>query len=196
MERIRAWLDGLKFDTQLQGKELLQAAACVAVLMVLAWYNFVHLPLTASADEATAELGKNKAELLRLINFSNAHLDMAAYEQAVVTAEEAAARSLPEELATSEFISILQRTALAHRISIIRIAPAESIAHDGVLELPLTVTLRADYFPLLEFLQAVESSPRFLLVKNATIELTGSDLECKITIAIFAQPPVEVPGKT
>lgn len=195
MERLFTWLKTIKFDTRLKGREYLQTAGCVAVLLVLVWYNFIHLPIKASEREIAREMAEGRAELVQLTNFSNAHLDMAAYEQEIATADASATRALPAELAPSEFISILQRTALAHHVRIGKIIPAEAVTHDGVLELPLTVTLRTDYFHLLDFLQALGDSPRFLLVRSMAVERQDSELECSVVISIFAQPPATTTGK-
>lgn len=196
MERLFIWLKTIKFDTRLKGREYLQAAGCVAVIMVLAWYNFIHMSLQESKREIAREMADTRAELVQLTNFSNAHLDMVAYEQEVATADASATRALPTELAPSEFISILQRTALAHHVRIGKIIPAEAVTRDGVLELLLNVTLRTDYFHLLDFLQALGESPRFLLVRSMAVERQDGELECSVVISIFAQPPAATSGTT
>lgn len=191
MEMLSTYLRKINLTMRATDARLLQIAAVIAAMMVLFWYNFIHLPLSASTRLAEAELGRTRAELTRLVNFQNAHLDMAAYEQAVTEADASASRALPSELMPSEFISIVQREALRAQVRLTSLAPGDvtELSELGVVELPITVTARAGYFQLLDFLGALADSPRFLLVKGMAIEQKDGELECQITIAIYARAP-------
>lgn len=198
MEILSTYLRKIKLNMRATDARLLQIAAVIAVLLGLFWYNFIHLPLSTSERLAEAEMGKTRAELTRLVNFQNSHLDMTAYEQAVTEADASASRALPSELMPSEFISIVQREALRAQVRLTSLAPGNvtEIRELGVVELPITVTARAGYFQLLDFLQALAASPRFLLVQSMAIEQKGGELECQLTIAIYARAPEKEPPAT
>ena len=64
----------------LEGREWLGAAACLSMLLVLACYQFVELPLQSARQDAQAESAKVRAEVVAVEIYQNAHLDFSAFE--------------------------------------------------------------------------------------------------------------------
>lgn len=178
-------------------KEREKALLAMALVLVFTagWWAFFHTPLRASEARWQAEGEKAHAQLIEVQNYKNGMANGAARqkEQKEKKRRHAfLADALPDGLEQGAFLGGLERLALACHLELAGVKPAEALERpDGLMELPVTVTVRGDYFSLLDFLQGLDAQKaggRFVLVRGLSVRAgdDGGPLSATLQLSVFA----------
>ena len=170
----------------LEGREWLGAAACVSVLVVLACYQFVQLPLQAARQEAMTETAKARAEVVAVENYQNAHLDFSAFEKDLLEQQARVDQALPDQLEQGRFLTTVQQLAFRHQVLLQSVTPGKVQEQDGVNALPVQLKFHCNYFALLAFLRELQATDRYISVDQMAIQVKDGSLDCDILLHIFA----------
>ena len=128
-----------------------------------------------------------RATLLSVQNFMNAHLDMNAYKQDLVMQQKIVNDLLPEHMEQGTWLEILQAKAFAHKVQINGILPGQAMKNDALYVQPVKMKISCTYFQLVDFLKALEETERFLGAKK--LHIRGNDegkLSCEVDMQIYS----------
>ncbi len=170
----------------LEGREWLGAAACLSMLLVLACYQFVELPLQSARQDAQAESAKVRAEVVAVENYQNAHLDFSAFEKDLLEQQVRADQALPDQLEQGRFLTEVQQQAIRHQVLLQSVTPGKVQSQDGVKVLPVQLRFHCSYFALLAFLREIQNSDRYISVQQTAIQVKEGLLDCEMLLHIFA----------
>lgn len=93
---------------------------------------------------------------------------------------------LPDNMSMGEFLVELERTAEASKVQIGQVQPAQAIQRNGYQETLITMTVRGDYFMVLDFLRRIEGGKRFLALSSISLQSKSGDfLEGKLTVLVY-----------
>lgn len=183
----------------LSGASVLYVTAGICALFGVLFFLLVHLPLREATYYARTDAEEAKAEYIRVANFRNAHLDMASYEKTLSDHEAQGEKALPSELEEGAFLRTLHRAAIESNITLRQVTPKEIKTEDGIRALPVEVAFHCDYFTLLDFLQSLQGTDRFICVKEMKLSKKDSGLDCEVQLVIYAMEgdaPQEDEGDT
>ena len=157
-----------------------------AVLLCVHWQIF-HAPMRdkcLSLQKHTALIDAETAELER---YFARHPDPAAYHREAKAAANLVEELLPDEMTESVFLRYLNEQAAKHHIQIISLSPEEIPREEnGLLILPVRLTMKLDYFSLVKLLSDLESAPRYVDIRNLALKSDGNELQCGMVLLIYA----------
>ena len=174
----------------MKAEERLKLITAAGVLILGAFYFFVHLPLQDKCRANEAQASQLREERIAVQNFQNAHLNQEEYRQELAERLERADKALPSHLGQGEFLSRLQADALGTGLQLEEALPRERQAvEEHCVALPVQFKVAGDYFQLLDFLQRLRGEDRFYQVRQMKVKVKGkgSVLEAEMLIVMFAE---------
>ena len=173
---------------KLEGMRKLQVSVAAAVILMAAFYFFVHLPLRAYCESNKDETAALKEEILELQNFQNAHLDLKTYRQELDARKARADKALPEHLEQGNFLGRIQADALGTGMEVQQAAPKEvSSLEGGYVALPVSLRVAGSYFELLDFLGRLRQEERFYQFRQLQVKDSGNGrLQAELMLVMFA----------
>ena len=174
----------------MKAEERLKLITAAGVLILGAFYFFVHLPLQDKCRANEAQASQLREERIAVQNFQNAHLNQEEYRQELAERLERADKALPSHLGQGEFLSRLQADALGTGLQLEEALPRERQAvEENCVALPVQFKVAGDYFQLLEFLQRLRGEERFYQLRQMKVKVKGkgSVLEAEMLIVMFAE---------
>lgn len=174
----------------MKAEERLKLITAAGVLILGAFYFFVHLPLQDKCRANEAQASQLREERIAVQNFQNAHLNQEEYRQELAERLERADKALPSHLGQGEFLSRLQADALGTGLQLEEALPKERQAVEGhCVALPVQFKVAGDYFQLLDFLQRLRGEERFYQLRQMKVKVKGkgSVLEAEMLIVMFAE---------
>lgn len=152
-------------------------AGAVALVLAILLIVFLVLPKMHAVDEAKTTLSAAEAQQATLGS------QLQALQQAQNDADanraviENVQRQIPPTADEPGFILLLSNAATRAGIKLWQFTPATPTfnAATGLTEIPVTFTVKGNYFALAEFLFNLETLPRVAKVQTATIASAGAD---------------------
>lgn len=92
---------------------------------------------------------------------------------------------LPDAADVGGLLLQLERAGLQSHIQLLQIVPGSAVKKGELLEIPLEITIRGDYFQILDFLQRLENDARFVKITNINIYVNEQQLEGKLGLAAY-----------
>ncbi len=175
-----------RFLEAVEGKRLFAGTAGACAALFILFLIFVHQPLMASRAAEQAKAQQNEMLYMRVANFKNAHIGEERPEAALEARKKQADENLPETMQQGEFLATLQRTASDNGIHIREIKPGKLEEREGYASLPITLTVQADYFSLLDFLRNLEKLNRFVSMSDFSVTQEKGNLRCTMKFSIYA----------
>lgn len=93
---------------------------------------------------------------------------------------------LPESMEQGRFLSLLQQEALRHGVVLTEVMPGSARSTERFAELAVETEICGSYFQVLDFLEAMEQSGRFLRIENTKVKSENGLLHCRILFKIYA----------
>ena len=132
------------------------------------------------------QAGQNQQEILQIENFMNAHLQEEDYAAELKKREQVVQEQLPESMEQGRFLSLLQQEALRHGVVLAEVRPGSARSTERFAELAVETEICGSYFQVLDFLEAMEQSGRFLRIENTKVKSENGLLHCRILFKIYA----------
>lgn len=180
MRQLKIFLEAV------EGKRLLLGTAGACVALFFLFLLFVHQPLQASREAEKAKQQQDELLYTKIANFKNAHMGEASPEAALETRRQQVDANLPEAMQQGGFLAMLQRTATEDGVHIREIKPEKLEEREGYAALPITLTIQADYFSLLDFLRDIEKLERFVSISDFSVVEEKGKLRCTMKFFIYA----------
>lgn len=161
----------------MQGRRSTLIVAAVAVVLAILLVVFLVLPKMNAVSAANTELDTTKAQQ------STLQSQLAALQQAQDEAEanrkiiQSVEEQIPPTADEPGFLQLLANAASRAGIKLWQFTPSQPVlnAQISLSEIPVTFTVKGNYFALAEFLYNLETLPRVAKVQTATISAAGDD---------------------
>lgn len=172
-------------------REIFIAAVLISLLLVFSFFFFIHIPLKEAYNKEAynsemAERAKLAETETTIVNFKDAHLDSEAYKKELSDQDARMTAAIPDDLRQGEFLALLEQRAIFSHVELIGVTPETEVKEAEYRSLPLTVEFRGNYFSILDFIQEIEDSDRFIQVDSFEILHDGKFLTCKLRLFIYA----------
>jgi type IV pilus assembly protein PilO len=102
-------------------------------------------------------------------------------------------RRLPNSPEAPELLNQLRRVANYTGVTYTSLDRLDTVQHKSYTEIPIKITLEADYHGLGEFINRIENSPRFAKIDNINVEANEENyfrqkVELNLSTFIFTEP--------
>lgn len=166
-------------------KQLSLILAAITLLLSFAFYRFIFLE-----QQQQLLLQKNiyafeKKQLDIVEYFKTAHPDIDMYVAELNEKAAYVSRMLPDNEDIGAFILEIEKTAVQSGVKVIQFKPLPLLTRQGYNEIPVEIAIRGDYFRQLAFLDSLENSLRFNIIKTASMQFKQDTLEAKYNLLIY-----------
>lgn len=160
----------------------------VSVLFGGAFFLLICQPQQEECARMESRLAERQVQIVSVQNFMNEHIPMDVYETEIENKNQRLHKILPDDLEQSRFIGTVQQEAFKRHIIVAGIVPGKVQENGKLIVQPVQIVIHCGYFSLLDFLEALEQSERFLRMENVDVHSLDEQgrLECKIDLKIFA----------
>lgn len=150
--------------------------------IVFAWILIllfcIYAPYTRQVDGLKAQIDSNKVSIKAIETYKQKYQDLNAYEAKLQENEQLLSEKVPAYLQEDEVLANLNEFAKSANVQIISLEPATD---------KIKISIRGDYFAVLNFLRQLNISPRLIMIKSASVLLEENNLLiCNITLQIYA----------
>ena len=168
-------------------KQFLVAVLCGMVFVGILFYSVVFQRQQDEIRQSRAAIAAADAQITNLEDFFLRHDDLKAYETDLNQQLQFVQKLLPRKMAVADFISATEHMATQSKTVLIGIRPEQPISCQEYFMQTIKITVRGDYFQMLDFLYSMEQGVRFVNVKNMRIHSNDDGyLECQLDVRIYA----------
>ena len=115
------------------------------------------------------------------------HPDVEKYQMEVEKELKHVGALLPDDMETAVFLQEMKAAADRTGMVLCELAPEEAAEENGLLAMPVRVTLQGDYFSLVRFLRVVQNGSRLMQVAAMDVASKGDFLDCRLRFKIFSE---------
>lgn len=165
-------------------------------LLFFSSFFFYHSALRPQFQHITSlstELQDEKRRVAEIEAFALIHPNQDEYLVEVRNKLDSANRLLPSNLEISDYLLLIDRTAKDCSIYLKSIKPSAYINKNGYREIPIEILIQGDYFQTLNFLEKLESIPRFSTVTTISTQSHNNILESKLSVIIYSYGVTTIP---
>ncbi len=157
-------------------------------ILLSMWGMLWLIPWQSAAIQQREEQSRDQQNVITGVqNFMNGHLDFNAYEKDLQERQKVVELQFPEHVSQGSFLLLVQREALAQKMTIHSIMPEKQQSLEGVVELPVNLEVTGSYWQLLDFLSALGKAERFLRIGNMVLKNQQGILDCRLQLFIYAE---------
>ncbi len=138
--------------------------ALLSLLLGAAFYFLLHLPQQAELQAKEAEAARLLQEAAEASAFRRAHPDPAKEAKALGERKRRIDEMFPTRLAESAFLTETEKRAAEAGVVLLGVAPGEAESRDGVTRSSIRLSVRGDYFALMDYLYSLEQRGRFVKI--------------------------------
>lgn len=159
----------------MQGRRATIIVAVVGVVLAILMVVFLVLPKMNAVSAADTELETTKAQeatlLSQLAALQQAQDDADANRKIIASVEQ----QIPPTADEPGFLQLLSGAATRAGIKLWQFTPAQPVLNEalGLSEIPVTFTVKGNYFALAEYLYNLETLPR--VAKVQTVSVSAAD---------------------
>ena len=115
------------------------------------------------------------------------HPDVEKYQMEVEKELKHVGALLPDDMETAVFLQEMKTAADRTGMVLCELAPEEAAEENGLLAMPVRVTLQGDYFSLVRFLRVVQNGSRLMQVAARGVASKGDFLDCRLRFKMFSE---------
>ena len=162
------------------------AASCLLLLLwaVMLWQGAGAL---GELEEQELQLHRLQEEQAALERLQAEHPDVEKYQMEVEKELKHVGALLPDDMETAVFLQEMKAAADRTGMVLCELAPEEAAEENGLLAMPVRVTLQGDYFSLVRFLRVVQNGSRLMQVAAMDVASKGDFLDCRLQFKIFSE---------
>lgn len=138
--------------------------ALVSILLGLAFYTFVYLPQRAELREKESAASELRREIEQVAAFQRSHPKPKVEAEAIFARETLLETMLPRRMDAGGFLAETERRAKEAALDLRGVSPETPVLSDGFARQRVTLSVRGDYFALLDFIFALEQQGRFVKI--------------------------------
>ena len=163
------------------------AAASCLLLALWAAMMWQGAGAVQELEEQEQSLHQMQEEYAALERLQEEHPDVEKYQLEVEMEKKRVAALLPDEMQTGVFLQELKAASDRTGMVLCELAPEEAAEENGLLAMPVRVTLQGDYFSLVRFLRVVQNGSRLMQVVAMDVASKGDFLDCRLQFKIFSE---------
>ncbi len=167
-------------------KRCLLLALCSAVFAA-AFYGLIYLPQCDELSAKQAEATRLQREIAEASAFRRAHPSPEEDVKRLGERSRMARAMIPERLEEGVFFTEAEKYAAETGISLLGVASGEAAMAEGYTRKQLKLTVRGEYFALLDFLYALEQRGRFVKIDAVRGKTENGDFTGTVELWIYAQ---------
>ena len=162
------------------------AASCLLLLLwaVMLWQGPGAL---GELEEQELHLHRLQEEQAARERLQAEHPDVEKYQMEVEKELKHVGALLPDDMETAVFLQEMKAAADRTGMVLCELAPEEAAEENGLLAMPVRVTLQGDYFSLVRFLRVVQNGSRLMQVAAMDVASKGDFLDCRLRFKIFSE---------
>ena len=138
-------------------------------------------------EEQQLQLHRLQEEQAALERLQAEHPDVEKYQMEVEKELKHVGALLPDDMETAVFLQEMKAAADRTGMVLCELAPEEAAEENGLLAMPVRVTLQGDYFSLVRFLRVVQNGSRLMQVAAMDVASKGDFLDCRLRFKIFSE---------
>ena len=161
------------------------AAASCLLLALWAAMMWQGAGVVQELEEQEQSLHQVQEEYAALERLQAEHPDVEKYQMEVEKELKHVGALLPDDMETAVFLQEMKAAADRTGMVLCELAPEEAAEENGLLAMPVRVTLQGDYFSLVRFLRALQNGSRFMQVVAMDVASKGDFLDCRLQFKIF-----------
>ncbi len=170
-----------------QAKRHFCAMAVFAAVLGMAFYFLSYVPQRDALSAKEAETASLRRELEEAAKFRRSHPDPAKEAKMVGERKRAVDAMIPARLEAGAFLAETEKKAAASGVVLLGVAPGDAGMADGFATEMLRISVRGDYFALLDFLYVLEQQGRFVKINAMRGAAEGGDFTGEIELWIYAR---------
>ncbi len=136
----------------------------VSAVIAASFYGLLYLPQRAELSAKQEETSRLRQEIAEASAFRRAHPSPEKDARSAEARTRLVGAMIPEAMDEGAFLAETEKKAAAAGISFLGVAPGDTVKMDGFAGKKLKLSVRGDYFALLDFLYALEQQGRFVKI--------------------------------
>lgn len=161
--------------------------AALAAALGASFYLLACAPQSDALREKEEEASALRREIETAAAFRRAHPDPAKEAKAAAERKRAVEKMLPARLDTGAFLAEAEKRAAASGVMLLGVAPGDPGTSGGFATEKLRLSVRGDYFAMLDFLYALEQQGRFVKIEAVRGNVEGGVFKGEIELWIYAR---------
>lgn len=167
----------------------------IYIYLVITIMGFVLIPLNIlflwplvhdQLKEDQVKIEQLEVQIMELQNFLRCHENIDEFMLETEKYNAQVKQLLPNEAKTGEFMGELAAIAEKNQLVIKGFKPKTlPKSGKGYEEISLELIIQGEYFPIMEFMKALQQTTRFNRLNNIKLNTTPHGLECCMNISIF-----------
>lgn len=103
---------------------------------------------------------------------------------------------LPNDPDIGGFLVQVEQISHSSGVQLEQVVPNQAVPKNGYREIPVAMTIKGNYFQILDFLQRLEGTQRFSSAAAMALQAKSGLIEGKITVQVYAYglAPVAIPS--
>lgn len=172
---------------KLQLKHKMVVIASAITILTVFFTFFIWRPQHERIVALTEEFNAEQQQVRVLENFALSHPDANKYLNELDSKRTRVDNLLPNDANISSFLIMLEQNAKASGVRLEQVQPSQAVNKNGYREIPVSMSIKGNYFQLLDFLQRMEGSQqRFNSTGSMAITNKSGSLESKMTVIVYA----------
>ena len=151
------------------------------------FYLLSYAPQCDALRAKEAEAVSLRREVEEATAFRRSHPDPAKEAKSAAERKRAVERLLPARLETGAFLAETEKRAAESGVALLGVAPGDLEKTGGFATEKLRLSVRGDYFALLDFLYALEQQGRFVNVDATRGKVDGGVFTGTIELRLYAR---------
>ena len=161
--------------------------AALAAVLGVSFYLLSYEPQSDALREKEAEAVSLRRAIAEAAAFRRSHPDPAKEAKKLAERKRAVERLLPTRLDAGAFLLEAEKRAAESGVTLLGVAPGDAGMADGFATEMLRISVRGDYFALLDFLYVLEQQGRFVKINAMRGAAEGGDFTGEIELWIYAR---------
>ena len=161
--------------------------AALAAALGVSFYLLSYEPQNDALRAKEAEAASLRREIGEAAAFRRSHPDPAKEVKMVAERKRAAERMLPARLDTGAFLLEAEKSAAESGVTLLGVSPGDAGTMDGFATEKLRLSVRGDYFELLDYLYALEQQGRFVKIDTMRGKVEDGAFKGDIELWIYAR---------
>ena len=147
-----------------QARKRFVLSAFFSVALAVSFYEFFYLPQRAELSAKQGEAVRLRREIAEASSFRRAHPSPEQETKSLGARTRFVDAMIPTRLDEGAFLAETEKKAAAAGVALLGVAPGDGEEADGFVQKKIRLSVRGEYFALLDFLYAMEQQGRFVKI--------------------------------
>ena len=156
-----------------------------AVLAIVLFWQLALEPMRTRSTALAADIAMEQQRITIVENFALTYPDAAAHAAQMAGKLALNNRLLPDGADLGGVLVLMEEAARVSGVHIGQIQPGKSMAKNNYQEIPIALTVKGNYYQLLDFTRRLEGAQRFAAISLFHLQAKDGALAGKITVNVY-----------